>query len=298
MRIGPFLDLLKTSSIEWWNDNTFRLAASLAFYTVFSLAPVIVIAVAIAGLVFDQEQATHQITHEIEMLIGPQGGKAVRQLSMDMEAIGTSRTAALIGIVTLIVGSTVVFAELQSALNHIWDVKADPHRGFWASLIRERARSFAIVLGVGFLLLVSLVLSAGLSAAETYMDGRITNLAWLWQVLHTAGSFVIVSLLFAMIYRYLPDVRLTWRDVTIGSAVTALLFTAGKYLIGLYLGRMALGSTYGAAGSFAVLLIWVYYSALICFYGAEFTSVYARRYGSRIHPEPHAVRVGDKPNSV
>lgn len=298
MGFKTFLELLKLAAIEWWNDNTFRLAASLAFYTIFSLAPVLIIAIFIAGMFFTQEQAADQIVREVEHLIGPQGGAAVRQLSLDVGKIGSNPRAAILGIVTLLIGSTVVFAELQSALNHIWDVKTDPSRGFLRSLVRERVLSFFIVLAVGFLLLVSLVISAALAGARDYIDHRYAGLGSVWWVAHLFVSFSIVTLLFALIYRYLPDVYITWKDVAVGAAVTALLFTVGKFLIGFYLGRMAFESAYGTAGSFAVLLIWIYYSALICFYGAEFTQVYARRFGSRIHPEEHAVRLGEKPDEV
>jgi len=298
MGLRTFLELLKLSAVEWWNDNTFRLAASLAFYTIFSLAPVLIIAIAIAGLFFSQEHATQHIVREVSDLIGPQGGEAVRQVSVDIGKVGGGHKAALIGAITLLLGSTAVFAELQAALNHIWDVKADPHRGALASFVRERVLSFFIVLAVGFLLLVSLVISATLTAAREYIDERYAGLGGVWEAVHLFASFAIITMLFALIYRYLPDAEITWRDVAVGSVVTAVLFTGGKFLIGFYLGRAAVGSVYGTAGSFALLLIWVYYSALICFYGAEFTQVYARRLGSRIRPEEHAVRVGEKPDEV
>jgi membrane protein len=292
MTLRPLATLLRITLREWWNDNTFRLAAALAFYTVFSLAPVVGIAILLAGIFFGPGHADEEIIGQIEALIGPQGGAAVRQITAGFE--DTQGTGALIvAFATLILGSTMIFAELQSALNQIWDVKPDPKHRFWRSLLRSRTRSFALVLGTGFLLLVSLVLSAALSGAERYLH-RALDWPWLWRGLHLLTSLIVVTMLFAMIYRYLPDVFLRWSDVAVGAIVTAVLFTAGKYLIGIYLGQFAIGSMYGAAGSFAVLLIWVYYSALICFFGAEFTQVYARRYGSRIRPEPHAVRIGEK----
>jgi membrane protein len=191
----------------------------------------------------------------------------------------------------LLIGSSAVFVNLQSALNHIWRVKPAPGTSKWKGLLRDRIRSFGIVLAVGFLLLVSMGFSALLSGMRELMLQRTQEFHWIWQFSNTAISFIITMVLFAMIYKYLPDVRIKWDDVFIGATITAALFSTGKFLIGLYLGRTAIGSTYGAAGSFVVLLIWIYYSALICFLGAEFTQVYARRYGSRIRPEPHAVRI-------
>jgi membrane protein len=252
---------------------------------------VLVISVSISAIVFDEATATREIVSQVEWLVGRDGGQAVEQVLTSAREVGQSPTAALVGLVMLIVGSTVVFVELQSALNAVWDVQAEPKRSIAWRLLRVRLRSFAIVLGVGFLLMVSLVISAVLSALQAYMEGRVPGLGWFWQAANFGASLVVLTVLFAMIYRYLPDVRLDWADVGVGAAVTALLFTLGKYVIGLYLGQVAVGSAYGAAGSFAVLLIWTYYSALISFFGAEFTQVWAHWRGARIRPEDFAVRV-------
>lgn len=297
MRFKPAWDLIRTTFAEWWNDNTFRLAASLAFYTIFSLAPVLVIAVFIAELVVDNPGQA--VATQFESLVGREGGRAVREVTMSLAAAQEGGwMPAIVGIVTLFIGSTAVFAELQSALNLIWDVQQNPERGWVRTLVRVRVRSFALAMSVGFLLLVSLVLSAGISAASELLNSRYADMAWLWRFSDSVTGFVVAMLLFAMIYKYLPDVTIHWRDVWIGAAVTAGLFTLGKWAIGVYLGQAAPGSAYGAAGSFAVLLIWVYYSALICFLGAEFTQVYARRYGSRIHPKPYAQRQWDKSDTL
>jgi membrane protein len=183
-------------------------------------------------------------------------------------------------------------------LNQIWDVEAKPDRGVIMSFIFNRVRSFSIAICVGFLLLVSLVISAIISGLQDYMNNWLPGIPWFWQAANVVASFFVVALLFAMIYKFLPDVVISWRDVRIGAAVTALLFTGGKYAIGVYLGRTATTSAFGAAGSLVVLLFWVYYSALIGFFGAEFTQVYARRYGSGICPQKHAVRVGRKSDSI
>ena len=290
--------LLRDAAVEWYNDNTFRLSAALAFYTIFSMAPILLIAVAVAGVWFDQATTQRHVLREIEGLVGAEGARAVAPVLARVQPESQSVWAAVIGFVLLGIGSTAVFAELQSALNWIWDVQANPRRGYLRSLVVDRLESFAIVLGVGFLLLVSLVMSAAISAAQEFLEGRVQTVSLIWRTLHLVTSYLMTAGLFALIYRFLPDVKLTWRDVGIGALTTAALFTAGKHLIGLYIGRTAFASDYGAAGSFVVLLIWVYYSALISFFGAEFTHVYARRFGSQIRPEPHAERVGRKDEPV
>jgi membrane protein len=285
--------LSKSSLVEWFNDNTFRLSASLAFYTIFSLAPVLIIVTGIAGTVFDPDVATAHMVEQIELLVGADGGIVARQVIEGAASLEGGALALVMGVVTLVVGSTAVFAELQSALNLIWNVQPEAEGSAIRNLLRVRLRSFALVLAVGFLLLVSLVLSALLAGAERFLDRVLPGMPWLWHGVNVIASFFLVALLFAMIYKYLPDVRITWRDVAVGAFVTAGLFGVGKSLIGLYLGRAALGSAYGAAGSFVVFLIWIYYSALICFYGAEFTRVYAQRYGSRLEPAAHAEFIED-----
>ena len=285
---GP-LRLARDAAVEWYEDNTFRLAASLAFYTIFSLAPLLLIAIAVAGLVFGEEVATRQLLRQIEGLVGPEGAAAVRDVVTSASRSPQSTGAALLGIATLVVGSTAVFAELQAALNFIWGVQPKPTRGAIVGLILSRVTAFAVVLGVGFLLLVSLVASAVLAAAQEYLAENVLAMPEIWRVANVVVSFALTTGLFMLIYKVLPDVRLRWTDVAVGAAVTALLFTIGKFLIGEYLGRISVGSRYGAAGSFAVLLVWIYYSALISFYGAEFTHVYyRRRHGARVAPEPHA----------
>lgn len=289
--------LLKNTTIEWWNDNAFRLAASLAFYTIFSLAPVLLIAVGAASLLFARETAVNRVVGEMQRLVGDQGASAIRQVLDSSAGFGKGTWAITVGVVTLLLGATVVFAELQSALNHIWGVKSEARRGLVLDLVLDRLRSFSIALGVGFLLLVSLVLSAALTALQDYLTNRMPSLPSLWQTGNIVISFFVVAILFAMVYKFLPDAQIEWRDVWIGAVVTSILFNGGKYLISIYLGHAAIGSAFGAAGSFAVLLVWIYYSALISFFGAEFTQVYARRHGRRIQPEKHARSVGKHPEN-
>jgi membrane protein len=291
-------ELLKLTFTEWTNDNAFELSAALAFYTIFSIAPVLLIAVGVASFFLAPETATTRIVDEMQKLVGAQGANAVRQVIESSRGFGKGLWAVSVGIVTLIMGATAVFGELQSALNRIWDVEAKPDRGVIMSLIVDRLRSFLIAVCVGFLLLVSLVISAVISGLQHYMHNWLPGVPWVWQTANVVTSFLVVAALFAMIYKFLPDVVISWKDVWIGAAVTALLFSAGKYLIGIYLGRTATTSAFGAAGSLVVLLFWVYYSALISFLGAEFTQVYARRYGPGIRPKEHAVRVGRKSDSI
>jgi len=291
-------ELLKLTFAEWTNDNAFELSAALAFYTIFSIAPVLLIAVGVASFFLAPDTATDQIVGEMEKMIGAQGANAVRQVIESSRGFGKGLWAVSVGIVTLIMGATAVFGELQSALNQIWDVKAKPDRGVIMSFIVDRLRSFSIAICVGFLLLVSLILSAVISGLQKYMNNWLPGIPWIWQMANVVASFFVIAILFAAIYKFLPDVVISWRDVWIGAAVTALLFTGGKYAIGIYLGKTATASAFGAAGSLVVLLFWVYYSALISFLGAEFTQVYARRYGPGIRPQKHAVRVGRKSDSI
>jgi membrane protein len=285
--------LFKITAHEWWRHDTLRFAASLAFYTMFSLAPVLLIVVGVASLFLARETAIDKIVVEVQRLVGQQGAQAVRQVMEASSGFGKSMWAIATGVITFLLGATAVFGELQTALNKIWNVQAEARRGVILKLLLDRLRSFTIALAVGFLLLVSLVFSAAISALQSYLNTRMPGIPAMWQTLNVIISFAIVAVLFAMIYKYLPDARIMWKDVWIGAAVTAALFTAGKYAIGLYLGQTAMASAFGAAGSFAVLLVWVYYSALISFFGAEFTHVYALRHGSSIRPESHAVRVDE-----
>ncbi len=291
-------ELTVLTSKRWWDDDPFRLASSLAFYTIFSLAPILLISVGLASMIFSQEEAKRQVVQQIELMTGSEGAVVARQVLGNLSAIGGSFKAILFGLFAVLAGSTAVFANLQSALNYIWKVKPSPDSSMWKGFVRDRLRSFGIVLAVGFLLLVSMGFSALVSGMQEFMTQKAGSLSWFWSFANMVISFVITTLLFATIYKYLPDVKIEWRDVTVGAAITAALFSAGKYLIGLYLGRMTIGGAYGAAGSFVVLLIWIYYSALICFFGAEFTQVYSLRYGARIKPEPHAVRIESEADST
>jgi membrane protein len=292
MNVKIVVELLKETFQEWQKDEASRLAASLAYYTVFSLAPLLIIAIAVAGSIFGEEAARGEIVGQIQGLVGLEGAKAIEAAIENSNQPEVSNIASTISVVVLFFGASGVFAELQEALNIIWGVKVKPGRGV-ASFIRKRILSFSAVLGIGFLLLVSLVISAVLSALGNFMIYSIPGIDLFWQSLNFVISFVVITFLFALMYKFLPDVKITWRDVLTGATITAFLFTIGKFVLGLYLGGGSFGSTYGAAGSLVIILAWVYYSAQILFFGAEFTQVYAKRYGSQIIPDKHAVKIGE-----
>jgi membrane protein len=283
--------LVRETLSEWLEDKAPRLGAAMAFYAILSLSPFLVIAVALAGLVYGGD-AVGAIQAQFEGLVGPEAGRAIAEVIASKDDPAESWLASLVGVAMLLLGASGVFGQLQDALNTIWEVEPRPGRGA-LDVVRERFLSFTMVLGTGFLLLVSLLLSAALAAAGGFFEAHVPGGATLWQAMNALASFAVVTGLFALIFRVVPDAEIAWREVWIGAAVTALLFVVGKFAIGLYLGRSSIGSAYGAAGTLLVLLVWVYYSTQILFLGAEFTQVYANRYGSRIEPARGAVRVGE-----
>jgi membrane protein len=293
MTVKTGFNLIKESFQEWQKDGALDLGAALAFYTIFSLAPLLLVALAVAGLLWDRGQIQGQLIAQIQGLVGPQGAQAVQMMLANAGRHGSGVLATVIGVVTILFGATGVFVQLQTALNRVWNVEAKPGLGIW-SFVKTRLISFGMVLGVGFLLLVSLIVSTAVSAIGKWAAGLLPGSETLMQALTFAVSFALITFLFALMYKYLPDVEIGWRDVWIGAVVTALLFTLGKFLIGLYLGKSSVASTYGAAGSLVVLLLWIYYSSQILFLGAEFTQVYATHYGSQIKPSKHAVPVVEK----
>lgn len=284
-------DLLAETWSDFNEDKAPRLAAALAYFTIFSLAPLLVIAIGIAGLVFGEEAARGALSAQLNSLLGPHGAEAVEQMlaaSAGEERAGILATA--VGFATLLFGAAGVFGQLQDAMNTIWEVAPKPGRGVWG-FIRDRFLSLAMVLGTGFLLLVSLLLSTGLAAAGRVVAGDAFDQTLLWQGVNLIVQTVVTFGLFTLIFKVLPDAEIAWRDVLLGAGVTTVLFAAGRFLIDLYLRTTGTGSTYGAIGSLLVLLIWVFYSAQILFLGAELTQVYAQRYGSRIRPSANAVPV-------
>ncbi len=281
-------DVLKQTVKDWADDKAPRLGAALAYYTVFSIAPLIVIVIAIAGIWFGREAAQQQIIDQIAGMVGQQGAEGIAGMLQAANKPKEGMIASALAVVTLIFGATGVFIQLQDALNTIWEVKPKPGRGIMG-FVRQRLLSLAMVFGIGFLLLVSLVMSAGLAAAGKWFSSAMPGGDGVWQVLNFVISFVVVAVMFTLMFKYLPDVKIAWKDVWLGGALTALLFTIGKFALGMYLGRSSVSSAYGAAGSLVILLLWIYYSAQILFLGAEFTQVYANRFGKKLEPADNAM---------
>jgi membrane protein len=278
--------LLKEAGKKFLADNGPRLGAALAFYTALSLSPLLLAVVAIAGLVFGQEAARGEIVEQLRDTVGQEAATVVERLVAQSAVTTEGVIATVIALAVLAFGASGVFAELQSSLNTIWQAPGrKPTGGVW-SVVKARLLSFSLVCGTAFLLLASLVVSAVLSAVNQTVTGWMPGTDLLAQVANFALTFVLLALLFAMIFQWLPETDLAWSDVWVGAAITALLFSLGKYLIGLYLGRAAVGSAYGAAGAFVVLLAWVYYSSQIVLFGAELTYVYAKRFGHGLGESP------------
>ena len=281
--------LIKESVAQWSDDYAPSMGAALAYYTIFSIAPLIVIAIAVAGFVFGADAARGEIFAQLRGMIGDEGAAAIQGLVKSASEPEKGTFAAIAGVVTLLVGATTVFGELQSDLDRIWDVPKSNESGIKA-LLRGRLLSFGMILGIGFLLLVSLILSAGLAALAKFWDAWFEGWAFALQAVNFVVSFAIITGLFAMIYKLLPRCRIEWKDVWVGAMVTSLLFALGKLLIGLYLGKSSVTSGFGAAGSLVIVLVWVYYSSQIFLLGAEFTKTYAHSHGSLVGetiPTPH-----------
>ena len=286
--------VLKHAAIGWWDDNVPRLGASLAYYTLFALAPILVIAISLAGLAFGGDAVRGEIVGQIEGLVGRVGAQAVQAMLEGASKPSSSILATVLGSITAFLGATGAFIELQTSLNAIWRVKPRPGVKL-RDFLFQRLISFGLVIGVGFIMLVSLVVSAGLSALNHYLGARFPGLTAFWEATNVLVSLGVVTLLFAMVYKVLPDVRLGWRDVWVGGLVTAGFFTVGKQVIGLYLGTSSVASSYGAAGSVVVLLVWVYYSAQVVLLGAEFTRHYVEKFRGEPPPEKYATHDPDPP---
>jgi membrane protein len=297
MRSKSIVDTLKQTASDWLDDKAPRLAASLALYTLLSLAPLLILAVSVAALLFGEDAARGQIAQQLSGVLGDKGAVAVEAILANAKAPSSGILGTVVGLGIALFGASGVFGELQGTLNAIWDVDSKPGRGVWG-FVHDRFFSFALVLGVAFLLLVSLVVSAGLAAVGAYFSHTLPGGQDVWQVLNFVISLGVTTVLFALIYKVVPDVNIRWRDVWVGATATAVLFTLGKFLIGLYVGRSTVASPFGAAGSVVALVVWIYYSAQILFFGAELTQVYARQHGSKIEPTENAIRVERKVEPV
>jgi membrane protein len=282
----PFRDAYKV----WSDAKAPRLGAALAYYTAFSLSPLLLLCIALASRTLGPEVTQQRFADELSATVGPDVANAVQSILAHAQGLGSGIVATVVSVVTLLFGASGVFGQLQDSLNTIWGVEPKPGRGVWG-FVNDRFLSLTMVLGTAFLLLVSLVISTALKAAGGMIGPGPGAIAIVWDIVNVLVSFVIITVLFALIYKVLPDATVGWRDVWIGAALTALLFTIGKYVLGVYLARSGAASGYGAAGSLVLILLWVYYSSQILLYGAAFTRAYADRYGSHVRPAPNAVAV-------
>lgn len=283
MSIRTIWMLLKTTFSQWRQDRASLMAAALAYYTVFSLAPLLVIAIAIAGSIFGEKAAKGELVTQIQSLIGKDAAELIQTAIENASYLDPSQgiIPTLLNIGFLVLGASVVFNQLQKSLNIIWQVEPKPGNGI-KHFLRKRLLSFSMILAIAFLLLVSLVISTILVILSTYLRAFVPGYTYLWQVLNFLISFGLVTLLFAMIYKILPDAKIVWGDVWIGAGIAAVLFEIGKFLLGFYLGKTGLTSAYGAAGSLVSILTWVFYSAQILFLGAEFSQVYQKSYAKEV----------------
>jgi membrane protein len=280
MTVDDLWGVIKTAVSGWIDDYAQSMGAALAYYTMFSMAPLLLIVISIAGLVFGDEAARGEIFSQLEGMLGASGALAVQGLLESVRKPSESVTATVFGVVLLLIGATSVFGELQDALDRIWRAPVRAGQSGWWRLVQARLLSFGMILGIGFLLIVSLVASAALAALQKWWGPVFSDWAAA-SIIEVVLSFLVTTVAFAMIYKIVPRVRIHWKDVWIGAATTSLLFTVGKLLIGVYIGRSGIASGFGAAASLVVVLVWVYYSAQIFLLGAEFTRAYAHKFGSR-----------------
>jgi membrane protein len=287
-----FWGVLQTAGSQWLEDRAPRMGAALAYYAVFSISPLLVIAVAIVGSIFGREAVEGRLADQLEYLLGPDGSHTVQSMVADADKPGSGIFATVMGVIMLVFGAMGLFIELQDVMNTVWKVTPRPGRAI-RSFIRDRLLSLALVLFMAALLLVSLVVSAVLVSAGSLLGDWATSIRG--QVIHVLVSLVVETLFFAVLFRFVPDVNVAWRDVWLGAILTAGLFTLGKWLIGLYVEQAGIASAYGAAGCLAALLVWVYYSAQILIFGAEFTVAYATRHGAPIVPADNAVSISQPP---
>lgn len=284
-------EVLKKSFSGFSDDKVMKLSASLAYYTVFSIGPMIIVIIYLAGLFYGREAAEGSIFGQIQGLVGSQAAAQIQEMIKNAALNTGGNFALIVGLVTLLIGATGVFAEIQDSINQIWNLKPKPKKG-WLKMLTDRLLSFSVIVGLGFILLVSLMVSGVIEALMERLQARFPDVTVVVvYIVDLLLTFTVISLLFGVIFKVLPDAVIKWKDVITGSMVTAVLFMLGKFAITFYIGSSDVGTTYGAAGSLVVLLLWVYYSSVILYFGAEFTKAYAAKYGSAIHPSKYAVWV-------
>ena len=280
---------LKDAGIGFVDDNAFKLSASLSYYTIFALGPLLIIIISLAGIFFGKEAVQGRIYGQLTDLVGSESALQIQDIIINIQNTHSTTTGAIIGAAILFIGATGVFTEMQDSINYIWSVKAKPKRS-WLKFIINRLLSFSLIVGMGFILLVSLIVSAVLTLLSDRLMSLFPNYTVaMFHVIDTAIILIVISALFTVIFKILPDAIISWKDAIMGAMLTAVLFLTGKFLIGYYIGRSNLGVTYGTAASIIILLTWVYYSAMILYFGAEFTKMYALQTGSGIKPKPTAV---------
>jgi membrane protein len=282
--VKRFLELLAAAGKSWQEDKAPRLGAALAYYTIFSIPPLLILLIGVASLVFNGEVVEGRFLRTLEDMVGPHGAAAIRDMLASPRSEKPGLIATILGTVTLLIGASAVFGHLKDAINTVWEIEPKPTRGKLAFL-RKYFFSLMVLLGTGFLLLVSLAVSTLLTALGDTLNQYLPGGEGLWAAVDVLFSLAIITFLFALLYKYIPDATVAWKDALVGGLVTSFLFNVGEYLIGFYLGRTDVGSAFGAAGSLVVLLVWVYYSSMIFFFGAEFTKAFATSYGSRIIPD-------------
>jgi len=280
---------LKNAAIGFVNDNAFKLSASLSYYTIFALGPLLVIIISLTGIFFGKEAVQGRVYGQLTELVGSESALQIQNIIINIQTSHSTTTGAIIGLVILFIGATGVFTEMQDSINYIWSVRAKPKKG-WLKFIINRLLSFSLIVGMGFILLVSLIMSALLTLLSDQLMRLLPQYTVaLFEVVNTAIILIVISALFTVIFKLLPDAIIAWKYALMGAMLTAVLFLTGKFLIGYYIGRSNLGITYGTAASIIILLTWVYYSAMILYYGAEFTKMYALQTGSGIKPKQTAV---------
>jgi len=282
-------ELLKQSFNCFLDDKGIKLSASLAFYTIFSLGPLLIVVIYLCSLFFGREAIEGRIYGEIENFVGHDTALQLQEIIKNASIGGKGEVAAIIGFITLIIGATSVFAEIQDSINSIWGLKPKPKKG-WLKFLQNRLLSFSIVVGLGFLLLVSLSVTAIIESLSDHLKARFPHITVItFYIINLIVTFIVITLLFGAIFKVLPDAKIKWKDVLAGAIATAVLFMIGKFGISYYITKSHVGTTYGTAGSLVILLLWVYYSSMILYFGAEFTKAYAVKYGSEIHPNDYAV---------
>lgn len=294
--------ILKKTFEGFLEDRALKLSAALSYYTIFSLAPLLLLMISLAGLFLGRDAIQGHVFNEINGLIGNQAAAQIQDIIKNMELSGKTNIALIIGAVTLIIGATTVFGEIQDSINLIWKIKAKPKRG-WVKLLKDRLLSSSLIVGLGFLLIVSLMINGALVALSDLIKRHFPEMTiLLFNGINIAISFIVITILFGVIFKVLPDAKIAWKDVRMGAFFTACLFMLGRFVIGMYIETTSTGSAYGAAGSLIIILVWVYYTAAILYFGAEFTKVYAEHIGARIEPADYAVYIEqhelEKTNSV